>query len=479
MPLSSEKDPNDPSSTSLAWDLMSPKWEMMNTILAGTQAMRDAGETYLPRHEQESRANYSERLNRCTLFNMTELTLGTWVGKPFSDPVKLNDDVPAEIVNISDDIDLQGDSITVVARDWFREALSKSFAHILIDMPNINTNDGRVRTKEDDLKDGIRPHWSHVRPENVIFAESRVVNGKERLVHVRILETVVRRVGFAEVIINRIRVLEPGSFSVWELAPKSKASKKEVWTMVESGETGIDVIPLVTFYADRTGVMEGKPPLEDLAYLNIRHWQSTADQINILTVSRFPMLAVSGAVDQSGETMAIGPRQLLGTKDSSGKFYYVEHSGKAISSGKDDLADLEEQMASYGAEFLKRKSGNQTATGRALDSSESMSPLQDMVTRFIESMNEALDITAKWLNLDSGGTVDIATDFSLSGQSDAELRTLSEARRNGDISQVEFLRELKNRGILSDDFSITQSVIDTSNDPVIDNKSIKPSGDNA
>ena len=464
MPL--KKDPSDPSSTSMAWDLMAPKWDMMNTILAGTQAMRDSGEVYLPRHDSESASNYDERLNRCTLFNMTELTLCTWVGKPFSDPVKLNEDVPQEIINITDDIDLQGDSITVMARDWFREALSKSFAHILIDMPSIpDSINGQQRTKADDLRMNIRPYWSLIRPENVIFAESQVVNGQEMLTHVRIRETLVKRVGFVETLVERIRILEPGTFSVWELTPKSKSSKKMVWSEVESGQTGLNEIPLVTFYADRSGLMEGKPPLEDLAHLNIRHWQSTADQINILTVSRFPMLAVSGAADQTGDTMVIGPRQLLGTKDSAGRFYYVEHSGRAIASGKEDLADLEEQMASYGAEFLKRATGNQTATGRALDSSEAMSPLQDMVVRFTESMNEALDITAKWLNLESGGTVDIATDFSISGQSDAELRTLTEARKNGDLSQVDFLRELKNRGILSDDFSITQGVIDSAVDP--------------
>lgn len=464
MPL--KKDPSDPSSTSMAWDMMAPKWDMMNTILAGTQAMRESGETYLPRHDSESMSNYNERLNRCTLFNMTELTLNTWVGKPFSDPVKLNEDVPQEIINISEDIDLQGDSLTVMARDWFREALSKSFAHILIDMPSLpDTTNGQARTKADDLRMNIRPYWSLIRPENVIFAESRMINGREMLTHVRIRETIVKRIGFVETIVERIRVLEPGTFAVWELTPKSKSSKKMVWAEVESGQTGLNEIPLVTFYADRSGLMEGKPPLEDLAHLNIRHWQSTADQINILTVSRFPMLAVSGAADQTGDTMVIGPRQLLGTKDSAGRFYYVEHSGRAISSGKDDLADLEEQMASYGAEFLKRASGNQTATGRALDSSEAMSPLQDMVIRFTESMNEALDVTAKWLNLESGGTVDIATDFSISGQSDAELRTLTEARKNGDLSQVDFLRELKNRGILSDDFSITQGVIDSTVDP--------------
>ena len=456
---SHEKDPLDPSTTSMAWDSMIPIWDMIDTILGGTGPMRDAATTYLPQHEQESMPNYQERLGRCTLFNMTELTLGTWVGKPFSDPVKLNEDVPKEIVNISNDIDLRGNNMTVVARDWFRESLAKSFSHILIDMPALTDDERNGRTLADDNRDNIRPYWVLIKPENLIFAESQIINGREMLTHVRILETIIDRDGFAESVTEQIRILEPGWFEIWEKEFTNKSRTRFKWVRVQSDFTDLDEIPLVTFYANRTGLMEGKPPLEDLAHLNIRHWQSTSDQINILTVSRFPMLAVSGATDQSGDTMVIGPRQLLGTKDAQGRFYYVEHSGKAIKSGREDLEDLEEQMASYGAEFLKRKSGSHTATGRALDSSEAMSPLQDMVIRFTESMGEALDITAKWLKLErDGGTVDIATDFSISGQDDAELKILLEARKNGDISMIDFLNELKLRGILSDDFDVTQNI---------------------
>ena len=455
---SHEKDIEDPSNTSMAWDAMAPVWNMIDTILGGTGPMREAADLYLPQHEQESTVNYQERLGRCTLFNMTELTLGTWVGKPFSAPVKLNDDVPKEIVNIANDIDMRGNNITVVARDWFRESLAKSFSHILIDMPALTDEEREGRTLEDDNKDNIRPYWVLIKPENLIFAESQIINGREKLTHVRILETIVKRVGFAEVITEQIRILEPGWFEIWEKQFDNKSRKKFKWVRIQSDFIELNEIPLITFYANRTGLMEGKPPLEDLAHLNIRHWQSTSDQINILTVARFPMLAVAGATDQSGDTMVIGPRQLLGTKDAQGRFY-VEHTGKAIKSGKDDLEDLEEQMASYGAEFLKRKSGSHTATGRALDSSESMSPLQDMVVRFTESMGDALNITAKWLKIEGGGgTVDIATDFSISGQDDAELKILMEARKNGDISTIDFLNELKLRGILSEDFDITQNI---------------------
>lgn len=446
-----KKKADDPSVTSFAWDFMFPKWNMLETLLEGTEAMRSAGQRFLPRHSEETADNYEERLACTTLFNMTELTLDALVGKPFGNLVKLNTDVPEQIISFSKDIDLQGNNLTTFSRNWFREGVAKGLAHVLVDFPSITDEERAGRTLADDMRERRRPYWLFIKPENVIFAAAENIQGREVLVHVRIREELVKQVGFAEEIVQRIRVLEPGTFTVWEFVKPSR--KKGEWKKVEEGTTGLDFIPFVTFYTNRTGLMIAKPPLEDLAYLNVRHWQSTSDQVNILTVARFPMLGVAGATDQTGNTMAIGPKQLLGTKDPNGRFYYVEHSGKAIGAGRQDLEDLEQMMASYGAEFLKRRSGNITATGRALDSAEAMSSIQDMAVRFTDAINIALDMTAAWIGLDDGGTVDIKTDFGPNKVNSDLLKTILEARKNGDLSREDFLEQLKTLQILSDDFN--------------------------
>lgn len=449
-----DKDPNSPATTSFAWDRMIDVWDMVETLLGGTRTMRAAGTKYLPQHEEETSDNYRERLDTNTLFNMMELTLNSFVGRPFSDPVGLNEDVPDQIRDISRDIDLQGNDITTFAREWFRESIAKGFAHCLVEFPGLADEELENRTRADDMESGRRPYWLLVKPENLIFASAETVetpNGpQEFLTHVRIREQVIQRVGFSEIVVDQIRVLEPGSFQVWQLLKDDK--NKPEWRIIEQGFTDLDFIPLVTFYTDRKDLMVAKPPLEDLAHLNIRHWQSTSDQVNILTVARFPMLAVSGATDQAGSVMRIGPRQLLGTKDPMGKFYYVEHDGKSIEAGEKDLQKLEDQMSSYGAEFLKRQPGNMTATGRALDSAESMSLLQDITVRFIDTMNTALDFTAQWMGLEEGGTVTVNTEFGPEEIEEPDVETLNSARKNRDISRVAYLTELKRRGVLAEDY---------------------------
>jgi hypothetical protein len=447
--------PPDPSVKSAAYVFMETKWSMINTLLGGTALMRAAGQQYLPQHAEESQTNYNERLNRCTLFNMLELTLDSLVGKPFVEPIKMNRDVPKSIVEISKDVDLQGNDITSFAREWLRDAIAKGFSHALIDMPALDPEERQVRTLQDDLEDQRRPYWALVRPEQIIFAYAEMIKGVETLVHVRIRETETKLVGFEEVEVQHIRILRPGGWELWELQQEDD-KKDPIWVKIGEGASDLPYIPLVTFYANRCGFMVSKPPLEDLAYLNIRHWQSTSDQINVLTVARFPMLACSGAQLNQGteDNVAIGPRQLLSTRDANGKFYYVEHTGKSIEAGRVDLQDIEDRMAAYGAEFLRRRIGGRTATERALDSSEAISPLRDIVNRFMVAVNRALQYTADWIDEDKGGTVIINTDFTEEDMNTASVNTLADARRRGDISRRTWLTEMKRWEVLAPDLDV-------------------------
>ena len=53
--------------------------------------------------------------------------------KAFRDSPKPNDDVPQEILDLMDDIDAEGSAMTVFARAWFRLAVERSFAFVLVD----------------------------------------------------------------------------------------------------------------------------------------------------------------------------------------------------------------------------------------------------------------------------------------------------------------------------------------------------------
>jgi len=441
-----DKDSKDIATTSAAYDMMLPHWQKIATVLEGTAALRAAGRTYLPQHAAEDNDVYDERLARATLYNLSKLTLDSWVGRPFSDPVKW-DELPAEVEEMLDNVDQQGDAAQVFLRNWFKDGLAKAFSHVLVDMPRITTVDPDVppRTAADD---GDTPYWVLICPEQVFFAQATYEGGREVLQEVRIMEQIVERRGYAEVHIPQIRVITPGHVQLWQPSKQKNAQGKARWILKEEYDFDLQEVPLVTFYSDRQGFMLGKSAIEDLVDLNIAHWQSMADQTHTLTVARFPILAGSGV---EGD-LVIGPNKYLTAIDPAAKFYYVEHTGAAIAAGRTDLEALETQMAEYGAEFLKKRPGSPTATARALDSAEATSPLQDATIRFMEATQQVVFLTERWLGLEEKGTVLLPTEFGPEISDPGDMDMLKTARTLRDISRVAFLKELQRRGIMHEDF---------------------------
>lgn len=458
---------NEPTvaTTSLAYQAMEPEWSKMSTVLAGTQAMRDAGEAMTPRHEMESYKHWVERKDACVLFNVTDLTLRTWVGKPFSASIQYTEDFSPEAAKWMDDVDLMGNNMDVFARQVFGRGVSHALTHVLIDYPLVDFYPGR--SKKDDAKENVRPYLVHILPENLIFAEATRINGEEVLMHVRIKELVTYRDGWEEVLEEHVKVFdlitvyedEEGRpidpVDVVQVTDWRYDENEEKWIEGLSWLLDIDRIPIVTFYADRTGFMTGKSPLLDLVDLNIRHWQSMSDQISILTVTRFPILACSGGDDEETKTLAVGPKEWLFASDPGAKFYYVEHKGAAISAGEKDLEKLEERMKSFGAEFMKKQPDRQTASARNLDSSEATSPLQDVVFRFNDTMVQIHWFMMYWIGKELTGKAYLPTDFTSPEAS--TLQALVETWKEGGLSDEAYLKELQRRSILNEHFDFEKN----------------------
>jgi Domain of unknown function (DUF4055) len=416
--------------------------------------MREAGQEYLPKHPAESSHAYKDRLETDVLINLTQIICDAWVGKPFSEPLDISDDVPTEIQNLFPNIDLAGNEFSVFLRQVFREGLLKSLVHVLVEYPRKNPRaDGQPRTLEDDLNDNLRPYLVYVQPENLIFAAAENVNGVERLTQVRILETIttIPDGQWLEKVQNQVRVLTRGHCQIWKEYEDPNTHKKS-YKLDDEWDYDLDVIPLVTFYTERTGLMTSRSPLIELGYLNVRHWQSESDQIAILTVTRFPMLSARGIV--SDDQIVVGPNNILSVTDSQGGFSYVEHTGKAISAGRQELQDIEMFCAGYGAVFLQKRPGGASATARSLDDAAITSPLQDLARRFDDFVKQILNLIGAWIGIkpDAVGTVKVTSDFQFSDDDTAALQALLGTRQNKDLSRKYYLKALEQQEILPSDF---------------------------
>jgi hypothetical protein len=453
--MTAKKKPG-PDTVSPTYQTMAPRFFLARSLLGGTETMRAAGHTFLPQHEMESKKNYKVRLGTNVLQNYFCQTLDNLCSRPFSKGVQ-TEDIPPVIEPFLDDVDLQGNSLYTFLRSCFREGFALSMSMILVEYPRVQEKpDGAPQTMADDKEQGRRPYLVQVCPENVIFASSTVENGKEILTQVRIAEeTLVESAdGWEQVCEKRIRVLKPGKTAVYLFN-----SQKKQYVLEEEWDTGLDEIALVVFYAGtKEGLMLSNSPLVDLANMNVEHWQSRSDQRNVLTVARFPMLAASGLSVTEGQSVTVGPNQLLSGVSKDSKYYYVEHTGAAIESGAKDLQSLEEAMASYGAIMLRKSPGNVTATARALDSAEASSPLQAATIELESVAQQALELMCKWVNFnDFKGKISLNKEFGIGGDA-VTVDALFKAREARDLSRKTYLAELKRRDILSQQFDYEDEV---------------------
>lgn len=447
-----DKDANDPSITSPEHDRMLWRTFLIESVLGGTEAMRAAGKTLLPMYTAEKQSDWQTRLSQAVLFNYTERTSSDLTGRLFKTPPKLptrEDGLDPLLELHFQDVDGRGTGMNKFLHEWFVKGFNHGVHLVMVNTPRGDANITAADRKT--------PTWSFIHPDNLLFAHTTLLaDGTEVLDHVRILETRSRMVGFKQVTERFIRVVEIGAVRVYKENPKARGNEPK-WRLVESFLTDWDRVPLIAFYGGkRIGLMEAVPALQDLAYLNVRHWQSYSDQANILTIARFPILAASG-VNSSRGSKTIGPKKLFRIPDANGKLQYVEHTGAAIKSGQDDLEMLEHMMANYGSEFLKGGKGTNTAaTTRALDSSESTSSLVATANVFEDAVHELLVMTMRaFESFDSSKEVprvEFVVDLSISAIDSTELTALDLARRRHDMSRKSYLQELARRDILSDTF---------------------------
>lgn len=444
------KSADDPSTTSSAHDRMAWRTFLMEAVLGGTETMRAAGKVLMPMYTGEKQGDWQTRLGQAVLFNYTERTASDLSGRLFKTPPKvpsLEEGLPADLVLHVDDVDGEGTAIIRFMQHWFKRGLELGLMPVIVDTPRNAT-----------AADRKTPTWSIIHPDNILFAHQKQLEDGTIIVdHLRVLECSTEMDGFREVEVRRIRVYEVGRIRVYKEDKEKLKGRESPWVLEDEWGTDWDRVPLVVFYSNRIGFMEAVPPLQDLAYLNTRHWQSYSDQASILTIARFPILVATGTSSGTKGAQTLSPRKMFRIPDANGKLQYVEHTGQAINAGKDDLEMLEHMMSNYGSEFLKSRPGSTAATSRALDSAESTSLLHSIANDFEDSVHELLVMTTRaFKSFDATAKVpriEFTVDLSISQSDSTELSTLDLARRRHDISRKAYLNELARRDILADTFN--------------------------
>ncbi|MBF0102213.1 MAG: hypothetical protein HQK77_15030 [Desulfobacterales bacterium] len=227
-----------------------------NTLLGGTTAMRQAETLYLPKESMESETAYVNRLEKTVLLNVFSRTVQKLTGEVFQKRLVLQD-VPEAMLSWFDNIDMLGNDLTRFCYSVFFSTLVDGVSHILIDYPKtqIHTQNGIDYYQDEDgewkplsadviQKKGWRPNWVHIKAKDILGYKVKSTSTGLSLSQIRIKDSIVVDNGrYSTKVVERIRVIEPNYYEIWEL---SDSGKERQWVMVDSGKTSLDGIPLVT-----------------------------------------------------------------------------------------------------------------------------------------------------------------------------------------------------------------------------------------
>lgn len=441
-------------------------------VLAGEECIKAAGEKYLPRWKKENAESYRRRLAATPWWPGFADAVENITGKPFASPLAVEGDdgatnaIGQKLSDVTDDVDGAGNGIHVFARDLFADGIANGMAGILVDFPADGAEE--VKTLADERKRAARPYWAHIKAGNILACYFESVGGRQFIRHLRFRECYTEQDGYGEKSVERVRVMEPGRFEVWERSAGGAP------LMVESGKVTLPIVPFVPFYAGkRFGNYGVKPPLLELANKNISIFQKLSRKEQTFTLAGFPMLKIKGASesdvgktrDDNGKAepeIEVGPGiTILLPRDTDG----TTGDADFISPEADVLTEIRNDVEADIKEFLRLAkqpmmpgSGTTTATANALEASKANSAISTWALALKDALDQALAITCAWMNLKPTATVSVPTDFTSDMRPDSDVQVLLTARAQREISLETFWGEWKRRGMLSADFDPAQEL---------------------
>src|SRR3990172_12204664 len=110
------------ASTTAIVDTILADVTLTGALLGGTDAMRKAGQTYLPKWPKEEEEPYKHRLATSVLFPAFKRTVKTLAAKPLSKPLTLSEDLPDTMIEWLKDVDLQGRNLDAFVATLLEEA---------------------------------------------------------------------------------------------------------------------------------------------------------------------------------------------------------------------------------------------------------------------------------------------------------------------------------------------------------------------
>lgn len=462
----------------------SRQWQRCRDTTEGEDAVKAKGELYLPmlegkKNSQTRSKNYRAYKERASFYGATGRTVLGLTGAVMRNPPAIEGTpvfVPegtkeADLVPNDAEIGFASESVGAMIHSTVSEVLEVGrIGHLVDALPKEDT-DGKT----------IRPYVVEYVAEDIITWHSEVIRGRNTLVFVALREVTSKLDpddNFRTVRSIQYRVLrmvsdaptgdelfleddfKDGAIYVQEVwidenedgkGKNELVLKKRVIPRAQNGSP-FEKIPFRFTNWDGSSPAVSKPPLIDLASVNISHYKNSADLEHGRHYTAMPTPWAAG-FSLNGDQLEIGARSAWISEDPGATVGMLEFSGAGLGHVADGMRDKESQMAVLGARLLDgQRPGVEAAEAIKLRQSGDRSVLAGITASISDTWTWILTTSWNWVNSSAPPekhSVVLNTDFSSAQMDPQMLAQMVSALQTGSISWATFVENLQRGEIIS------------------------------
>ena len=433
----------DPSVRSGAVIGMMPFWQVINLCTGGTKALRASAEQIIPREPREDDDAYNRRIFHATLPPFLQRLAAQAAGTILRKGIHLEGGDEEFWSDWAKDVTGDGTPLNVFARNVLIDSLLFGHTCVVVDNPadEAPTNLLQKRQAQKDRK----PYLIPVNAQQVLGWRTTGNRTQGVIDQVRYFETVIEPKGpFGEEAIEQIRVLKAGTWETWRQGDGLNGTG---WKRHDSGTYDLDEVPFVCVYSNRLATLVSRPPMLEVAYLNLAYAQRFTDYHHAIHVGAQPILTLKGFDPDNGEPIGLSVNTAV-LLPPDGDAAYVEPTAAAYEAQLKCLQTLEEQISSLGINTLARQNiTNAAAEAKRLDRVDSDSIMAVISEDLARAIQKIVRIAASYAGVEEP-EVSIPKDYENRLLDGNQITAMLQLNMQNVISQETLLRILQEGEVL-------------------------------
>lgn len=426
-------------------------WQLVRDCIEGKKALVARGEDYLPRLAEQDDDAYEAYATRAKFFNATARTLVSMLGILFRKSATIVTTIPEET---QWDVDMANTPLEQYAFRVAKETASVGRAGTLIDW---SEQEGR-------------PYVAFYRAEDIINWQTNRVDGRTVLTMLVLRECIQEDSAdpFCPNDIEQYRVLRldwsgetPAVFAEVYRSKEIKVRGKdkteylisESYELKRRGQP-LPEIPFVFHNSEEAGPCPNKPPLYDIADLNIGHWRNSADLENGRHVCGVPTPYACGFGTEG--KLYLGSAFAWTSEDVNAKAGFIEFSGQGLDALVKGLEETTQQMEALGARMITPRASDPEAYGTvALRNAAENSAITMIADELGDSMTRVIGWLEWWVGTmatlaETTAEYHIHPDFNAAPLTPEEMNSLTALWQQNAISYESLFTRLQRGEVIPD-----------------------------